>query len=198
MIVNVADEINAFRHTSEDQIDAKRERLDVLQRRYAELTRYAHSGVPAELGWGLYRGEALQAALKQTIATWRPPTLGTAVDGMTIDNLSLFDSGKTTLKPDAEHKLQAALDLIRAHPDKRVVIAGHTDDVGSRAANLKLSEARARAIRDWFVGRGSLPVTRFAIQGYGDTRPLASNSNAQGREMNRRVEISLILDPGTR
>jgi|GEM_PF-2858837 len=115
--------------------------------------------------------------------------------GVTIDNLSLFDSGKTALKPGAESKLKAALDLILANPGKRILIAGHTDDVGTSAANLLLSEARARAIRDWLIATASLPVTRFAIQGYGDTRPAASNEDNWGRAVNRRVEITLLPDP---
>jgi outer membrane protein OmpA-like peptidoglycan-associated protein len=197
MIASVSDDINAFRHTSESEVEVKLKRFGMLTRRYEQMKRYAHNGVPAELGWGLYRGEALQAALQQAISTWHPPEVVTTPDSATIDNLSLFDSGKTTLKPGAEYKLRAALDLIRAHPDKQILIAGHTDNVGENAANLALSEARARAIRDWFVDKAALPVTRFAIQGYGDTRPLASNSSVQGRAMNRRVEISLIPNPGT-
>ncbi|WP_028225586.1 OmpA family protein [Paraburkholderia ferrariae] len=197
MIASVSDDINSFRHTPETEVGVKLKRFGMLTGRYEQLKRYAHDGVPAELGWGLYRGEALQAALQQAIATWHPPEVITTADSTTIDNLSLFDSGKTTLKPGAEYKLQAALDLIRAHPDRQILIAGHTDNVGANAANLALSEARARAIRDWFVDKASLPVTRFAIQGYGDTRPLASNSSVQGRATNRRVEISLIPDPGT-
>jgi outer membrane protein OmpA-like peptidoglycan-associated protein len=130
----------------------------------------------------------LRAAQEHLVSKADPPR------SVTIDNLSLFDSGKIALKPGAEPKLKAALDLILANPGKRILIAGHTDDVGTSAANLALSEARARAIRDWFVDTASLPVTRFAIQGYGDTRPVASNADSPGREINRRVEIALIPD----
>ncbi|SMG54129.1 OmpA family protein [Paraburkholderia susongensis] len=190
MVARVASNLDAYRRTPEAQADAKRERLDTLRSEYAELTHYANTGVPAGLGWGLYRGDVLRAALEPVISAAHPPP------GVTIDNLSLFDSGKTTLKPGAESRLKGALDLIRANPDKRILIAGHTDNVGPSAANLLLSEARARAIRDWLVTTASLPVTRFAIQGYGDTRPVSSNENSLGREMNRRVEITLVPDSG--
>ncbi|MEM5296707.1 OmpA family protein [Burkholderia sp. JPY481] len=166
---------------------------------HADLARYASNGVPTGLGWGLYQGKQFQVALERvtaashslSIAAHSPPL------AVTIDNFLLFDSGKTVLKPGAEPKLKGVLDLIRANPGKRILIAGHTDNMGPSVANQKLSEARAQAIRDWFVNTASLPITRFAIQGYGDTRPIASNENSQGREMNRRVEIALIPDSGT-
>ena len=100
------------------------------------------------------------------------------------------------MKAGATEQLQGILSLIRLNPDKRVLIAGHTDDVGPAGANQRLSEARARAIRDWFVDTAKLSPTRFAIQGFGDTRPLASNADERGRASNRRVEITLIPDTG--
>ncbi|MCC8395681.1 OmpA family protein [Paraburkholderia sp. MMS20-SJTR3] len=193
LVARVTQQLDGYRRTPESLADARRVQVEALRTRDAELAGYARGGVPATLGWGFYRGTELQAPLERAIAEWRPPVVG-----VTIDNLSLFDSGKTTLKPGAEPRLRSALDLIRANPDKRILIAGHTDNVGSSSANQKLSEARARAIRDWFVNTAALPVTRFAIQGYGDTQPLASNQTDDGRAMNRRVEITLILDSSER
>ncbi|TDV35650.1 OmpA family protein [Paraburkholderia caballeronis] len=189
LIERVTGEIDASRATPREQFDARRDRLDTLQQRYAELERYAQSGEPTSLGWGLYRGTPLQSALARTIEAE-----GAIPDGVTLDSVALFDSGRTTLKPGATDALQTVLHLILLNPDKRVLIAGHTDDVGSGDVNQTLSEARARAIRDWFVATAKLPPTRFAIQGYGDTRPLASNRDERGRARNRRVEITLIPD----
>jgi outer membrane protein OmpA-like peptidoglycan-associated protein len=62
--------------------------------------------------------------------------------------------------------------------------------------NLKLSIARAGAVRDWLIEASGLPATQFAIQGYGDTRPIASNETSDGRARNRRVEITLVPDSG--
>lgn len=84
--------------------------------------------------------------------------------------------------------------MIEAHPDKRVLVAGHTDAIGHPAANQKLSEARAASVRDWLADAADLPVTRFAIQGYGDTRPKVPNDTEAGRAANRRVEITLVPD----
>ncbi|HEY2021843.1 OmpA family protein [Paraburkholderia sp.] len=186
--VGVAGEADAFLPPPAAQADRQREQPEVLPGQHAELRRHASAGVATGLDAARHQEKALQAAPEYIGSKSGPPR------GVTIDNLALFDSGKTALKSGAEPKLKAALDLILANPGKRIMIAGHTDDVGTSAANLALSEARARAIRDWFVDTASLPVTRFAIQGYGDTRPVASNQDSIGREANRRVEITLVPD----
>ncbi len=179
----------AYNQVPNSNTDGKRDALHQLERDRAELRAYEHSGVPAGLGWGLYPGMALGAMQDQAIASYRPPPVA-----LTLDALSLFDSGKTALKPGAAQQLAVPLREILGSHGTRVLIAGHTDNVGLPETNLQLSEARARAIRDWFVKQSGLPTTRFAIQGYGDTRPLASNDSADGRARNRRVEITLIPD----
>ena len=73
-------------------------------------------------------------------------------------------------------------------------MAGYTDDVGNPNFNLKLSVARAQAVRDWLIDASGIPATQFAIQGYGETRSVASNDTAEGRARNRRVEITLVPD----
>ena len=193
MVARIAGVLDAYWAIPDEQDNGKRELLGSLRGEYAELQRFVKAGVPVALGWGFYKGDELQTALTRAIVAYRPPPVV-----LTLDSLSLFDSGKTSLKAGASQKLQDALQLILENPDKRILIAGHTDNVGSGEINLKLSEARARAIRDWFVSESSLPVTRFAIQGYGDTRPLAGNQDAAGRARNRRVEITLVPDVKSR
>ncbi|WP_454725009.1 MULTISPECIES: DotU family type IV/VI secretion system protein [Cupriavidus] len=140
-------------------------------------------------------GDGAPAALMLDGRAFRLPSR----PAVRIDSLSLFDSGKAAFAPGAAQRdLQDVLDLIRANPGQRVLIAGHADGEGSAQANFVLSEARARAIRDWFVAHGPLPVTRFAIQGYGDTRPVADNGSAAGRAQNRRVDIFLIPESAAR
>ncbi|MBC8747642.1 outer membrane protein OmpA-like peptidoglycan-associated protein [Paraburkholderia sp. WC7.3d] len=197
LVARVANGVEVGTHISTARADGERE--ESLHRRSAELARYASDSATTGLGWGLYRSDLLQVALERVSATWHSPSIAapSPPSAVTIDNLALFDSGKATLKSEAEPRLKGVLDLIRANPDKRILIAGHTDNVGPGAANQKLSEARAQAIRDWLVNTALVTVTRFAIQGYGDTRPIAGNESSQGREMNRRVEISLIPDSGT-
>jgi hypothetical protein len=90
--------------------------------------------------------------------------------------------------------LDTAIEMIKAHPGRRILVAGYTDNVGKPDFNLKLSIARAGAVRDWLMDAADIPVTQFAIQGYGDTRPIGDNETAEGRAMNRRVEITLVPD----
>ncbi|MGF6748523.1 outer membrane protein OmpA-like peptidoglycan-associated protein [Paraburkholderia sp. MM5477-R1] len=108
--------------------------------------------------------------------------------------MSLFDSGRAQLKPGSTRAMVGALEMIKAHPDKRILVAGYTDNVGNPDSNLKLSVARAGAVRDWLIEVSGIAATQFAIQGYGDTRPIASNDTQEGRARNRRVEITLVPD----
>jgi len=192
LIEQVADELRASRAVPPERFDLRHDMLRILAQRRAAIGRYGRFGEPDALGWGLYRGPVLQSALARTIAAQRA-----FPQGITLDSIALFDSGQSTLKAGATEQLQGILSLIRLNPDKRVLIAGHTDDVGPAGANQRLSEARARAIRDWFVDTAKLSPTRFAIQGFGDTRPLASNADERGRARNRRVEIMLVPDAKT-
>jgi outer membrane protein OmpA-like peptidoglycan-associated protein len=108
--------------------------------------------------------------------------------------MSLFDTGQATLKPGSTRMLVNALEAIKAHPKERILVAGHTDNMGGTGTNLQLSVARAMAVRDWLMEASNVPASRFAIQGYGDARPIADNDSADGRARNRRVEITLIPD----
>ncbi|HEU0138381.1 MAG TPA: OmpA family protein [Bryobacteraceae bacterium] len=104
-----------------------------------------------------------------------------------IVNMSdvLFDFNKYTLKPDAREKLAKMSGIVLAHPGLKLAIEGHTDSVGSDEYNQKLSEQRAGAVRDYLVQQGVQDPT---ATGFGESRPIASNDNAAGRQQNRRVE----------
>jgi outer membrane protein OmpA-like peptidoglycan-associated protein len=171
---------------------AKRDVLQTLVADRDELQRYARSGVPLPLSFGMYRGASLIAPLNAAIASYQPPPPPPAV--VTLDSMSLFDSGKSQLKDGSNRVMVAALEMIRVHPDKRILVAGHTDNVGAPDSNLKLSTARAEAVRDWLIDASGIRATQFAIQGYGDTRPLTNNDTEAGRAKNRRVEITLVPD----
>ena len=68
-------------------------------------------------------------------------------------------------------------------------VTGHTDSVGDDASNQKLSENRAAAVRDYFVGQAKIPSSRLAVKGLGKSQPVADNATDQGRQRNRRVEV---------
>ncbi|WP_302074426.1 OmpA family protein [Burkholderia glumae] len=171
---------------------AKRDALEALIADRDQLDRYARTGVPLRVSFGMYRGARLMPALNDAIASYVPPPPPPAV--VTLDSMSLFDSGRSQLKPGSTRAMVGALEMIKAHPDKRILVAGYTDNSGNPNRNLKLSTARARAVRDWLIEASGIPTTQFAIQGYGDTRPIASNDTPAGRARNRRVEITLVPD----
>ncbi len=149
-------------------------------------------GVPLRLTFGMYHGSQLISPLNEAIASYVPPPPPPAV--VTLDSMSLFDSGKAQLKIDSNRAMVSALEMIREHPEKRILVAGYTDNTGTPDSNLKLSTERAQAVRDWLVDASGIPVTQFAIQGYGITHPIASNDTPEGRARNRRVEITLVPD----
>jgi outer membrane protein OmpA-like peptidoglycan-associated protein len=109
-----------------------------------------------------------------------------------IVNLSdvLFDFDKATLKPGAREKLSKLAGILVAYPGNyRIDIEGHTDSVGSDEYNLKLSQERADTVRYYLV-QSSIAQERInVVRGFGEVRPVATNDTAEGRQMNRRVEI---------
>ncbi len=103
----------------------------------------------------------------------------------------LFDFNKWDLKEVAKAELHAAAERIREMPGGKVVVEGYTDNIGSDAANQKLSLARANAVRQ-FLARNEKVPNAIQAKGYGAARPVASNDTDEGREKNRRVEILVI------
>jgi outer membrane protein OmpA-like peptidoglycan-associated protein len=192
LVARVTGDMSRYRAIGADHDAARVDALQVLKRDRDELERYQRNGVPPRLGLGFYRGSALHNPLDNLIASYQPPAPPPST--IELDSLSLFRSGSAVLNPGSNRVLIGALEMIKAHPDKRVLVAGHTDTVGSSPTNLKLSEARAASVRDWLADAAGLPVTHFAIQGYGDTRPKALNDSEAGRAANRRVEITLVPD----
>lgn len=192
LLARIGANLSRFSTISSDHDGARRNALQALMADRDQLDRYSRTRVPLRLSFGMYRGEALLPVLNDAIASYQPLPPPSAV--ITLDSMSLFESGRATLKPSSTRAMVAALELIKAHPDKRILVAGHTDNVGKPDGNLKLSIARASAVRDWLIDASGMAPTQFAIQGYGDTRPSANNDTAEGRAQNRRVEITLVPD----
>ena len=99
-----------------------------------------------------------------------------------------FDNNKDTLRPDAAAILDDAVATLKRYPALKVEIAGHTDSANSDAYNLDLSQRRAKAVLDYFVGHG-VEADRLSAKGYGEAEPIADNASADGRFKNRRVEL---------
>jgi outer membrane protein OmpA-like peptidoglycan-associated protein len=107
-----------------------------------------------------------------------------------IVNMSdvLFDTAKWTLKPGAREKLAKISGIILGHPGLKIEVEGHTDSVGSDEYNQHLSEQRAASVRDYLAGQG-VSTAKLTAKGFGESRPVASNDHAAGRQQNRRVEL---------
>jgi len=107
-----------------------------------------------------------------------------------IVNMSdvLFDTGKYTLKPATREKLAKIAGIVLGHPGLRLAVEGHTDSVGGDDFNQRLSEQRANSVRNYLVAQ-SVASDSITASGFGKTRPVASNDNPSGRQLNRRVEL---------
>ncbi len=101
----------------------------------------------------------------------------------------LFDTGKATIKPESAKELQLVIDVLTADATLKIEIQGHTDNTGTPATNLALSQQRADAVRDYLVKTGGLAAARLTAVGYGDTKPVAPNATDAGKAQNRRVQL---------
>ncbi len=108
----------------------------------------------------------------------------------------LFDSGKAELRPGARGVLDKVASVLKEVQGQPIGIEGHTDNIpikrSSWASNDALSEARAEAVATYFVEQHGLDRSRVTAIGYGESRPIASNSTAAGRQKNRRVEVIIL------
>lgn len=105
----------------------------------------------------------------------------------------LFEFGRAEIKPAAAGSLSKLANYLNQHPDRRVLIEGFTDSVGSNAANLTLSQRRAQAVAEALRARG-VDTARIDTRGYGEAFPVANNDSTSDRAMNRRVEVYISND----
>ena len=103
----------------------------------------------------------------------------------------LFDTGKATIKFQSAEVLNQIINVLKKYPNSRFRIEGHTDSTGKKAKNMILSQNRADAVKVYLI-QGGIDASRLESQGFGPEKPIASNKNKKGRELNRRVEINLI------
>jgi len=103
-----------------------------------------------------------------------------------------FPVGKSVIMPENYVLLSKVQKAIRTFDDPRVIVEGHTDTTGSNEVNMMLSQQRAEAVRDYMIANQTLPPDGISAVGYGSDRPLASNATAEGRAINRRIDILII------
>lgn len=102
----------------------------------------------------------------------------------------LFDFNSAALRSGSRETLNELASNFSQYPDNEIIVEGHTDSVGSDAYNQKLSEQRASTVADYLIDRG-VAASNVIVYGYGELRPKSTNDTAEGRQLNRRVEIHI-------
>lgn len=106
----------------------------------------------------------------------------------------LFDFNSADLRSASRTTLNELASNFRQYPDNRINVEGHTDSVGTDEYNQRLSEQRAANVADYLIDQG-VPSRNVVVYGYGESRPKATNDTAEGRQLNRRVEIHIQAPP---
>ncbi|MDI6442236.1 OmpA family protein [Cronobacter dublinensis] len=200
LIRNVGDHLALYHQLTGQPVAPKLRAQQRLRADGALLDDWARRGEPLRYRMGLYQGLRLIPPVEATVSDWAPPpppppVIKKIIQGpktLRLDSMSLFDTGKWALKPGSVKLLVNSLVGIKAKPGWLIVVAGHTDSTGDEQSNQVLSLKRAESVRDWMRDTGDVPESCFAVQGYGESRPVATNDTAEGRALNRRVEISLV------
>jgi len=163
-----------------DALDAKRRAANAQQQ--AQAARVQAEDAQA-------RARSLEASLRELAA--RPTDRGMVV---TLNDV-LFDSGHARLRAGGVRVVERVAEFMQQYPERRVSIEGFTDSVGNEISNQELSERRAAAVKLALIDRGIDPG-RIGVRAYGEDYPVATNGNAAGRQMNRRVEIVISDEHG--
>jgi outer membrane protein OmpA-like peptidoglycan-associated protein len=105
-----------------------------------------------------------------------------------------FAFNKSTITKSDADQLRKALEFIKKYPGAKIKLEGYTDSIGGEKYNLRLSEKRAEATKEYLVKEGHIEDSRLSTVGYGKSKPIASNKTKSGRAQNRRVEIVIMSE----
>lgn len=146
----------------------------------------------AGAGIGRYM-ENQEAALQQNFAASESASIqrDANVLAVTFKSDVLFDTGSAALKPGAYQEINRVSQVLTQYPETRIMVAGHTDSDGSEAFNQDLSVRRAEAVRNALVSQG-VSAVRITTAGFGESQPIADNNTAAGKQLNRRVVITIV------
>ncbi|MBU3698411.1 MAG: OmpA family protein [Candidatus Kapabacteria bacterium] len=111
---------------------------------------------------------------------------------VTLNNL-FFEFRMATIRPESFAELDRFAQLLKSRPKMLVELGGHTDNVGSAAANKELSRQRVMSVKDYLVAKG-IEASRMAVMPYGASKPIFDNATEEGRRRNRRVEFTILAD----
>ena len=178
--------------------EAERARLDAERERLAaEAARAAAESQAQAARDAALAAERDKADLREQLRNQLNVILETreTARGLIV-NLSdvLFDFNKATLRPGAREKLAKIAGIVLAHPGLTTQAEGHADSIGTDGYNQQLSERRAESVRSFLVQQG-LVAEAVTATGFGESRPVATNGTAAGRQQNRRVELVVSGEP---
>jgi len=135
----------------------------------------------------LAKGPAKKEVMKEAAVQREAP----ASKEVSMTLLVKFDTGKAVVKTKYNKEIKRVADFMKAHPDTKAMIKGHTDNVGGKKYNLNLSQKRAEAIKKVLVKKFNISADRIKTEGFGFSSPIASNSTKEGRQKNRRGEAAV-------
>ncbi len=116
----------------------------------------------------------------------------TVINKMTMQ--VFFDFNKDTFTEADQKELPKAVAFVKKYPSAKIRVDGYSDSVGTDAYNMKLSERRATAVRNYLIKEAGVDSSKITAVGRGDADPVADNKTPEGRAMNRRVVISILSD----
>lgn len=121
-----------------------------------------------------------------------PPKVEVTEKKIELNEKVNFETGKATLLPASETLLDEVAQVLADHPELlKIRIEGHTDSKSGAGFNLRLSNKRAKAVRDYLISKG-IEGKRLVSKGLGESKPIADNKTPEGREQNRRVELHIV------
>jgi outer membrane protein OmpA-like peptidoglycan-associated protein len=187
------------------EVEQRDKRIDELNRSLEEKNREisamqeAKTGLESEL---VKKQQLLLEKQRQEEKLRRVESMFAPTEAKVIresDNLRIrlagltFPSGRATIQPEYFSLLTKLQRAIREFPGAKIVIEGHTDNIGNDSYNLNLSAERARAVQQYLMANMGLPEERVQAVGYGEERPIANNQTDEGRMQNRRIDVVIAV-----
>jgi len=184
------DEANASLAGALDQSQKDKDEIAALKSQVADLEK--EKADAAQMAKGLE--DEMRSDLES-----KDVTISNLKGKLTVNILDrvMFDSGEAVLKPDGESVMRKIAALLSGHPELKIQVVGHTDNVPIRSrfpSNWELSTARALAAVHFLTEKAGVDPRRLGAVGYGEFRPIADNATAEGRAKNRRIAITILPD----
>jgi len=184
------DEANANLANANDENQKDKDQITALQSQVADLQKDKDETAQTS--------KALEDEMRSNLQS-QDVTISNLQGKLTVNILDrvLFDSGEAILKPDGESVLRKVAAILAEHPELKIHIIGHTDNVPVHnrfASNWELSTARALAAVHFLTEQAGVNPRRVGVVGYGEYRPIADNSTPEGRAENRRIAIVILPD----